>query len=148
MKHNTLIHKETEHEIQNVTLSTDIQIQKFNRPLVLLSTALVKVADAQGSLHTARLVLDNCSTSHLVTESLCEKLGLQKVKWATTSGDLQLGTLVLVRDRNQPPLLWLLGRIIKIYPGPDNVNRVADIRTKKRIMQRSFNNICPLPTSS
>ncbi|KAI5639056.1 hypothetical protein NE865_08398 [Phthorimaea operculella] len=72
----------------------------------------------------------------------------QKVKWATTSGDLQLGTLVLVRDRNQPPLLWLLGRIIKIYPGPDNVNRVADIRTKKGIMQRSFNNICPLPTSS
>ncbi|KAG7303130.1 hypothetical protein JYU34_013160 [Plutella xylostella] len=41
--------------------------------------ALVTVADKHGSLHTARLLLDNGSTSNFVTESLCEKLDLKSV---------------------------------------------------------------------
>lgn len=72
----------------------------------------------------------------------------QKVKWHSSSGDLKLGTLVLVRDKNQPPLLWLMGRVTKLYPGPDHVSRVADILTKKGTIQRAFNNICPLPVTS
>ncbi|XP_048478218.1 uncharacterized protein LOC119693424 isoform X3 [Plutella xylostella] len=214
----------------------------------VLSTALVKVADKHGSLHTARLLLDNGSTSNFVTESLCEKLDLkrynasstvsdaseraygscvyirtirndgtahvclltsknkvapikpttiprlelcgallgtrlckkvsdsnvhrldrfqrieflrqhfwkrycaeyvtllqQKTKWLTSTGHLQVGSLVLVKDKTQPPLMWLMGRIVQLHPGKDGVSRVADIETKRGIIQRAYNNICPLP---
>ncbi|CAK1595311.1 unnamed protein product [Parnassius mnemosyne] len=57
----------------------------------------------------------------------------QKLKWNYSSGDLQQGSLVLVKDKNRPPLLWLLGRVVKMHPGRDNVNRVADILTKKGV---------------
>lgn len=72
----------------------------------------------------------------------------QKVKWQSSSGDLKLGTMVLVKDKSQPPLLWLMGRILKLYPGPDNINRVADIQTRKGVIQRSYTRICPLPAPS
>ncbi|XP_063547170.1 uncharacterized protein LOC134754762 [Cydia strobilella] len=69
----------------------------------------------------------------------------QKTKWHTSTDQLQVGTMVLVKDRALPPLLWLLGRVTKLYPGTDNVTRVADIRTKKGVIRRAYNNLCPLP---
>ncbi|CAH2242890.1 jg14460 [Pararge aegeria aegeria] len=72
----------------------------------------------------------------------------QRSKWRSSSSSLQLGSMVLVKEKNQPPLLWQLGRVVKLHPGKDGVNRVADIKTRKGIIQRAFNNICPLPISS
>ncbi|KAI5645574.1 putative peptidase (DUF1758) domain-containing protein [Phthorimaea operculella] len=46
----------------------------------LLSTALVEVFDKNGNFHQVRAVLDNCSEKCLVTQSLCDKLGLQLVQ--------------------------------------------------------------------
>ncbi|XP_059046964.1 uncharacterized protein LOC131842451 [Achroia grisella] len=77
-KHNTLLHKDVHTETihsENVVLSTNI-VQTSSQSHILLSTALVQVSDAQGRLHTARLLLDNGSTSHFITRQLCEKLGL------------------------------------------------------------------------
>ncbi|XP_048480939.1 uncharacterized protein LOC105388792 isoform X1 [Plutella xylostella] len=92
-RHNTLLHKDvnkntytnksasvptTSGLANNVALSSDISPSTLNNHgSVLLSTALVKVADKHGSLHTARLLLDNGSTSNFVTQSLCEKLDLK-----------------------------------------------------------------------
>ncbi|XP_063832107.1 uncharacterized protein LOC135081308 [Ostrinia nubilalis] len=67
-----------------------------------------------------------------------------KTKWR--HGDtLKPESLVLIRDKTAPPLIWLLGRIVKTYPGVDGVSRVAEIRTKKGTIRRGFNNICVLP---
>ena len=71
-----------------------------------------------------------------------------KTKWQSTGEDLKLGSMVLIRDRHQPPLLWLLGRVVKLHPGPDGTSRVADIRTSKGVIQRAYNNICPLPIAA
>lgn len=69
----------------------------------------------------------------------------KKTKWHQGTS-LQLdGPLVLVKDKTAPPLVWLLGRITKVYPGVDGVNRVAEIKTKKGTIRRGFNNICVLP---
>ncbi|KPJ02096.1 hypothetical protein RR46_01492 [Papilio xuthus] len=70
----------------------------------------------------------------------------QRVKWRAPSTNLPLDTLVLVRERNQPPLLWCLGRVVGVHPGRDGVTRVADIKTRKGVIRRAFNNICPLPS--
>lgn len=70
----------------------------------------------------------------------------QKTKWATsTDQQLSVGTLVLIRERGQPPLLWPLGRVTQIFPGSDGATRVAELKTKKGTVLRAFNNICPLP---
>lgn len=71
-----------------------------------------------------------------------------KSKWLHSRGELTPGALVLIKDKATPPLLWSLGRVIKIYPGVDGVTRVAELKTKKGTIRRAFNNICPLPVEN
>ncbi|CAG9114794.1 unnamed protein product [Plutella xylostella] len=66
-------------------------------------------------------------------------------KWKTREQDLQTDMMVLIKEDNTPPLRWRLGRIVRTYPGKDGVSRVADIRTARGIIQRTFAKICPLP---
>ncbi|XP_023947649.2 uncharacterized protein LOC112052703 [Bicyclus anynana] len=68
-----------------------------------------------------------------------------KTKWTASKGDLNLGALVLIKDKTLPPLLWRLGRITQLYPGNDGVVRVAEVQTQTGLIRRAFNNICPLP---
>ncbi|CAK1598128.1 unnamed protein product [Parnassius mnemosyne] len=51
----------------------------------------------------------------------------------------------LIRDKTTPPLLWSLGRVMTTYPGVDGVTRVAELKTKRGIIRRAVNCICPLP---
>lgn len=53
--------------------------------------------------------------------------------------------MVVIKDEHSPPLYWRLGRIEQLFPGPDGIVRVADIRTAKGIIRRALNRICPLP---
>lgn len=75
-----------------------------------------------------------------ITELQC------RTKWRTKSKDnLQLNDMVVIKDEHSPPLYWRLGRIEQLFPGPDGIVRVADIRTAKGIIRRALNRICPLP---
>ncbi|KAJ8956446.1 hypothetical protein NQ318_010760 [Aromia moschata] len=70
----------------------------------------------------------------------------QRTKWQHhKSNSLKPGLLVIVKEDNTPPLSWLMGRIVKTYPGRDGVVRVADIQTKNGVINRSFSKICVLP---
>ncbi|XP_063897664.1 uncharacterized protein LOC135116578 isoform X2 [Helicoverpa armigera] len=71
----------------------------------------------------------------------------QRTKWHRSSGELKEGTLVVIKDKSLPPLLWLLGRITRVLPGRDGIARVADIHTRKGVIRRAFNTICPLPVA-
>ncbi|XP_050676793.1 uncharacterized protein LOC126973507 isoform X1 [Leptidea sinapis] len=70
----------------------------------------------------------------------------EKSKWhRSTRGELKEGALVVIKDKTSPHLMWLMGRVIRVLPGSDGVARVADIRTRKGVLRRAFNTICPLP---
>ncbi|XP_063834958.1 uncharacterized protein LOC135084144 isoform X1 [Ostrinia nubilalis] len=69
----------------------------------------------------------------------------QKVKWQSSKAEPKIGALVLIKDRALPPLLWSMGRVIKLYPGTDNVSRVAELKTKGGTIRRALINLCPLP---
>ncbi|XP_063364977.1 uncharacterized protein LOC134653531 [Cydia amplana] len=71
----------------------------------------------------------------------------QRSKWKTRARDLQQGDLVLIKDENQPPLLWRLGRVVKLHTGSDGVPRVADIDTVRGVIRRALNRICLLHDS-
>lgn len=71
----------------------------------------------------------------------------QRYKWRARHRDLQLDELVLIKDESLRPLHWRMGRVSKLFPGPDGVPRVADIATAQGTIRRALNRICPLPSS-
>ncbi|XP_024884621.1 uncharacterized protein LOC112462817, partial [Temnothorax curvispinosus] len=41
-------------------------------------------------------------------------------KWRNKGKDLEVGTLVILKEDNTPPLQWVLGRVEEVHPGKDN----------------------------
>lgn len=69
-----------------------------------------------------------------------------RTKWKQHAQDLlKVGTLVLIKNDNAPTLSWQLGRIIKLYPGKDNIVRVVDLKVRDGVVTRAVNRICALP---
>ncbi|XP_075157800.1 uncharacterized protein LOC142231065 [Haematobia irritans] len=69
-------------------------------------------------------------------------------KWLTTEREAKVGDLVLITDERYAPAQWPLGRIQTIHPGPDGHVRVVSILTKGKIIKRTINKICFLPTGT
>lgn len=58
---------------------------------------------------------------------------------------VEVGSLVLVNDPNLPPLKWVLGRIIRLYPGKDGVVRSVRLRTQHGEKDRHIKYLSFLP---
>ncbi|XP_059057253.1 uncharacterized protein LOC131850857 [Achroia grisella] len=71
----------------------------------------------------------------------------QRTKWKTDKTKLNIGDLVLLKEKDAPPLCWRLGRVSRLFPGSDGVARVADINTARGCVRRPLVGLCPLPTS-
>lgn len=73
--------------------------------------------------------------------------GLQsRQKWNTPSCPVKPGLLVVIHQDSVPPLQWPLGIIEQVFPGKDNVIRVATVRTRDGVYKRPVIKLCPLPT--
>ena len=57
---------------------------------------------------------------------------------------LKIGNLVLVVDNNSLRGRWLLGRVIKTFPGRDGKVRVTEIKTKSSTLTRPISKLCLL----
>jgi hypothetical protein len=57
----------------------------------------------------------------------------------------KLGDLVLLRDENLPPMKWLLGRIVKMFPGKDKVVRNVRVKTQDGDKERNVRYLSLLP---
>ncbi|XP_008182367.1 uncharacterized protein LOC103309231 [Acyrthosiphon pisum] len=70
----------------------------------------------------------------------------ERKKWDKSRGpSVKVGSMVIVRDTNLPPLQWHLGRVIDVFPGKDGVVRVAMINTASGPKKRAVRLLCPLP---
>lgn len=69
----------------------------------------------------------------------------QRGKWVNRKENLKLGDMVLIREENLPPCKWLLGRVVKLYPGQDKIVRVVEVKTNKGIFKRSVSKLSILP---
>lgn len=84
------------------------------------------------------------------------KRGLKSTWWSCRRGPSGgpikatsvLDTLVVIKEDNQAPMKWKLGRVVKLFPGSDGISRVADLKTATGIIRRSFAKICPLPSQT
>ena len=68
-------------------------------------------------------------------------------KWQSTSNQdsIKIGTLVVLKEDNLPPMDWKLGRIVEMHPGQDKIVRIVTVRTNAGIYKRSVTRLYPLP---
>ncbi|XP_049884462.1 uncharacterized protein LOC126379650 [Pectinophora gossypiella] len=105
--------------------------------------------------------LEDCNESYLQRYARVEKLRQsfwkrwqgeyigelqQRCKWRVNKADLKVEDMVLIHEENTPPLCWRLGRVLRLFPGPDGVSRVADVNTTRGTIRRPLTRLCPLPT--
>ena len=50
-------------------------------------------------------------------------------RWLTSRPEFAIGDLVLIAEDNQPPLHWKMARVVDLYSGNDEINRVAKVKT-------------------
>jgi len=70
---------------------------------------------------------------------------LSSEKRLQPTSDIRVGVLVVVQEDNRPPLQWVLGRIVKSFPGRDRMSRIAEIQTSRGLIRRSIHKLVPLP---
>lgn len=69
-----------------------------------------------------------------------------KSRWIKDQENVKLGDLVVIKDNLSPPLVWKLGRVQELLPGPDGVVRVVRLFTSQGIITRPVVKVVPLPT--
>ncbi|XP_065211049.1 uncharacterized protein LOC135839102 [Planococcus citri] len=102
----------------------------IGRPLVALPEEYTEASNIS-SIQRWKLV--NQLRNHFWRRWSDEYLrSLQKrTKWCTPAAQpVQINNIVLVSDKQSPPLVWPLGRITKLYPGKDGQIRVVDLITR------------------
>nr|CAH7737509.1 unnamed protein product [Callosobruchus chinensis] len=104
-------------------------------PTQLLSSVRERFWPISGKLTAKRIQLMQHLWSRWSPEYIHE-LQVRK-KWKRECHNLQKGSLVLIKEKNQPPLCWALGRVIEVHFGKDNVPRVVTLRTTKGTIRRA-----------
>lgn len=69
-----------------------------------------------------------------------------RTKWSKTQPNIKVGDMVIVKNNSTPPLTWLLGRVITVFPGKDGIVRVARVLTKQGEVIRPVVKLVLLPT--
>lgn len=69
----------------------------------------------------------------------------QRSKWNIIQKNCQVGDMVLIKEQNQPPNKWKLGRIEQIHPGDDGNVRVVTVNTPTGQYKRGINKLSLLP---
>lgn len=69
----------------------------------------------------------------------------QRTKWTSRRDNIKVGTMILLKEDNLPPLKWAIGRVVQIFQGKDGNVRVVEVRTKDGVYRRAISKICVLP---
>jgi hypothetical protein len=67
-------------------------------------------------------------------------------KWQSVTPNVAIGSLVILRSDNSPPLEWPMARVTNLFPGKDGIVRAVEVRTANgHSHNRSIIKICVLP---
>ncbi|XP_011858972.1 PREDICTED: uncharacterized protein LOC105556485 [Vollenhovia emeryi] len=70
----------------------------------------------------------------------------QKYKWfIKDETNIKIGSLVMLKEDNMPPMRWIIGRIVALHPGDDNIVRVVTVKTNSGLYKRSIRKLALLP---
>ncbi|UYV84619.1 hypothetical protein LAZ67_X002847 [Cordylochernes scorpioides] len=65
----------------------------------------------------------------------------QRSKWCKPQPNIKEGSLVLIKNEQQPPLAWKIGRISKVFPGDDARIRVVEVKTANGTYRRPIGHL-------
>ncbi|XP_070069758.1 uncharacterized protein [Drosophila takahashii] len=68
-----------------------------------------------------------------------------RMKWQQDAQNVAMDTLVVMKEPNQPPSKWLLGRVVQLHPGQDQRVRVVTVKTAKATYKLPITKIAVLP---
>ncbi|XP_055604061.1 uncharacterized protein LOC129752297 [Uranotaenia lowii] len=74
-----------------------------------------------------------------------KRKSIPRTKWSKQRDNIKVGTMVVLKEDNLPPLQWAIGRVSEIHPGSDGNVRVVTVRTQSGSYQRGISKICILP---
>ncbi|XP_075150512.1 uncharacterized protein LOC142224615 [Haematobia irritans] len=57
-------------------------------------------------------------------------------KWKNPENNIEIDSIVVIRDENTSPNEWRIGRVTRLFPGKDNRIRVAEIYTPRGVLTR------------
>ncbi|XP_046745774.1 uncharacterized protein LOC124411010 [Diprion similis] len=69
-------------------------------------------------------------------------------KWQQPQPSLQIGDLVLIKNKQLPPTKWPLARVTNVHSGEDKKVRVATVKTATSSLTRPVVKLCPLLKTS
>jgi hypothetical protein len=69
----------------------------------------------------------------------------QRRKWASARPNLQPSALVILKEEGHPPMQWKVCVIEEVFPGKDNIVRVASVRCSSTTLKRAVHKLVPLP---
>ena len=67
-------------------------------------------------------------------------------KWLVGDDNIKIGAMVVLKEKNTPSMQWVIGRVIKMHPGNDNIVRTVTVKTTTNEFVRSVRCLAPLPT--
>ncbi|XP_046868940.1 uncharacterized protein LOC124461460 [Drosophila willistoni] len=71
----------------------------------------------------------------------------QRPKWTTTTPNIAVGDVVLVKESNTPPAHWHLALVLEAYPGKDQLVRAVRLKTSSGELTRPITKVAVLPRS-
>ncbi|GBP62221.1 hypothetical protein EVAR_38223_1 [Eumeta japonica] len=71
----------------------------------------------------------------------------RRTKRRTQEREISIGDVLVLKEDDIPPSQWRVRRVGGLYPHPDNISRVVDVKTCKGIVRRAINKLCPLFSS-
>ena len=116
----------------------------------LIGQPLMSLPDPSSSYQSVSLIKRWDLCQHLVRHlwkrwSLDYLTTLRQVyKWQYPTKNMAVGDVVLLIEDGLIPTKWPLARVIKTYPGKDNVVRVVDIKTSSGTYRRPVHKLAPL----
>ncbi|XP_047996213.1 uncharacterized protein LOC125234071 [Leguminivora glycinivorella] len=72
----------------------------------------------------------------------------QRYKWQLDQGNINKGTVVLIKDENVTPSQWPLAKVIETHPGADGKTRVLTLqKAPGNCLKRAIHKVIPLPNN-
>lgn len=68
----------------------------------------------------------------------------ERSKWKSVADNIAVGDIVVIKEVDHNPGNWKMGRIVQVYPGNDNLTRVADVKTASGTLQRPITKLIVL----
>ena len=65
-------------------------------------------------------------------------------KWSRQGKSPEIGDVVLIKRRSDPPTYWSKGKIINVFPGEDNIVRKAEVQSIRGKHVEASRNLIPL----